>query len=288
MSLGSEETFSYHVGQWFAVLLFSIPAAACLHKAIRTPAGSLRYSYLSAFMGFLVLVQIEIPLSSLRSRPGMVFLLGLARSLIAAIGLICTLRALVLRRADHGVGWLAPGAGAVLCGIHGLYALTLFILPTVVRSGAEGEAWTYRSEVDGYAITLPSRQWVQGKMEGASSVFHCRLLQARVAVFARRQTPEEFRASIQSFKGKEMLTLQEAQSEKGKTPAGHEYFLVRGTEKQQAKRILVTMGHLYRQAWGQTLTFIGEAEPNMSSQMGQAAQASAGQDALWSIFCSLK
>jgi hypothetical protein len=239
-------------------------------------------------MGLLLLVQIEIPLAFIRSRPGMVFLLGLTRALVAGIGLICALRALVLRRADHRVGWLAPCIGAVLCGVHGLYALTLFILPAVVRSGAEGESWTYHSEADGYTLTLPSRQWAQGKSEGTSSAFACRILQTRLFVIARRETPEEFRAAVQSFKGKELLTLKEAHSEEGKTPAGHEYFLARGYEQQQTKEIQVIVGHVYRPEWGQTLTFVGEASPNMSSQMGQAAQTTTSHDALRSIFFSLK
>ena len=288
LTLAVEETVSFHIGQWVGVILFSIPAAAALKLAVQSKPKSLRYAYLSAFLGLLVLCQIEIPLGLKEAGRGMTMILGILRSLTATAGVLCFLRALSLRRKDHAVGWLGPSAGALLCVFHGLYGVSLLLLPTMVRAGTHGESWTHRSEADGYTVTLPSASWVPGRMEGASSAFRCKILPVQVSIFSRREPLEEHQARVRSFQTKELTTLQDSRTETGKTPAGHDYFLAQGFDKQPSREIWVTICHLYRPEWGQTVTFISEAIPSLKSEFGHATQLSAIQDALRSIILSLR
>lgn len=284
----AKESVAFSIGQWVGVLLFSVPAAAALQKAIKTPPGSLRYAYLSAFLGLLLFVQIEVPLDLRNSGPGMLFLVALLRGIAAAAGLICFLRAMVLRGKDKGVGWLGPCVALLICGVHGLYALSVLAVPRLLQSGSQGEAWEHRCETDGYSITLPGKQWIPTSVEGTSSSFRCRTLPVGVVVFARRETPKGFEETISTFKAKELPRLLDSQSESGRTPAGHEYVLTQGTEKMKTKEVRVTICHIYRPEWGQTLIVLSEATPDMKSQMGQAAQRSTIENAVRSIMMSVK
>jgi len=278
------EKIGYYSAQWAVTLALAIPAAVALQWAIKAPTQSQRYNWLAYFFGLLLLVQIEIPLE-LKNSPGLSLMMGAMRILGGGLGVLCTLRALHRRRQDKGVGWAGPLFGALLCMIHATYGVTLLALPRITQTGAVGESWVYQSEADHYSITLPSKQWSQARIEGASSAFRCRVLSVQLGVFIQQQTRAQYDQSVQDHaRRKDVSSLRDFQSESGKTTAGNDYFMTSGFEKE----IQVRTCFIYRPQWNQTLTVICEWIPQMKSQAGRISEQSSMEVAVRAAILSIR
>lgn len=269
-----------------ALAIFFIPAAICLLKAARSRTPSRRFAFLGAFCGLLLLVQIEFLLDIKPPSLG-AKLFGVLRALITVAGGVYVLKSLVRRRRDRGVGVFGPIVALLVCALHGLIAFSLFQMPAA-QSAATGQPWTYRSEEDGVEFTLPSEYWVRARVQGAPTGFRCRTLPVQVGVQIDRESPWEFTKRAALFKANEIPNLRAGTSESGKTPAGHDFFLGGGYDKQPTKEVLIHVVHVYRKARQQTVSLHSEATLTTRSEENRAAQETAIRDALRSIALSLQ
>src|SRR4051794_18776542 len=99
------------VGRLVAVVLFALPAVYFLVRGLVGGSRSRRWANLSLFCGLTAFVMPEIVLGlSPAERPGLFLASGVARVLLAAVGIALAVAAVVARRG--GVGVARPLTGA--------------------------------------------------------------------------------------------------------------------------------------------------------------------------------
>lgn len=275
-----------NTGGYIALALFALPALICFIKAARSRTVSRRFAFLSAVCGLLLFVQVEF-LYGIKPPSVGAILIGILRALISLAGVAYFVRALVLRVRDRGVGVFGPIVAFVFCALHGLIAFSLFQMPQA-ESAVTGQPWTYKSEEDGYEITLPSEYWVRARVQGAQTGFRCRTLPVQVGLQIEKESLSAFAKRATIFKANELPNLRAGVSESGKTPAGNDFFLAGGYEKQPTKEVLIHVAYVYRHASHQTFSFESEATLTTRSDENRAAQEAAIRDALRSMARSLR
>lgn len=286
----AEEDISKQAAEWAVTLLFTLPAAYFLSKAIhRPPTRSYRFACLSLFAGLMIIAGFEGPLGFRDGTGGRLFLAGLFRAILATAGIVFALRALRLRRTDQGTGAARPAIGAALCVFHLIYGISLLAFPSLVRSGVDGTPWTYQSPADGYSITLPGKQWTEARMKDASSAFRCRVLQAQVGVFAQTAARERYLSLVNDFKANSLPKLTGALADEGKNAAGHEYAIFQGGEKRPGsdKDFQLTICFIWKAGTNQVISVIAEASPTNASDTGLKLSIKAFQEATSRICLSV-
>jgi hypothetical protein len=254
---------------------------------VKAGPGSRRCTWISVFLGLLFLAQVEIPLG-IKSSPAVNLIFAAGRILAAAGGIGFAIRALVLRRSDRQVGWIGPVTGLFLCNVHVVVALAMLALPALAKSGSEGVPWTHRSEAEHYAVTLPTALWRPVKIEGAASAFKCGVLGAKVGLFIDQESHEAYAGRVRTLQKDQLPKLKDGKSETGKTPGGHEYFLIEGFESGPEGDIQIKICAIYKPEQIQSIILICESAATMKSERGKAEQMAASEVAIRSICMSVK
>lgn len=274
-------------GVLIALAIFAIPALVCLVKALRAKTPSRRFAFLGALCGFLLLVQVEFFLGIKAPSIG-AMLIGSLRALLAVAGLVYGIRALIQRTRDRGIGFFIPILAFVACICHGLFAYSLFLAPQASESVAKGQPWVYKSEEDQVEFTLPSEYWVKARVPGAPTGFRCLTLPVQVGLQLDKESHSDFDKRAKIFQANELPNLRAGMSESGKTPAGHDYFMAGGYDKQPTKELLIHIVHLYRRDRHQTVSLLSEATLTTTSDEKRAEQETAIREALRSIAQTLR
>lgn len=283
------ESGAERAGSIAAVSIAALVSLFFLVKALRDEGRGRRLADLSIFAGLLVFVQIELVTgwSASRHRAGLTAV-GAFRIAFALGGLCCAILALSHRKPAE-VGLVRPVIGILLTAFHGLVGLALFLIPAVHSAPAPEEAWTYRSEKEDLSVTLPSREWVQGRMKDTVAAFRNRSRAVNAGILLIGGGRAEFHRQVSEFKSRELPALKDATVTEATTASGHSYFLAETSEKRpEGGEILITTGYFFREAKDQTVLFIVEAIPQMSSTLGQAAERDWFRSAARSICLSLK
>jgi hypothetical protein len=153
--MNNDHDAAFQMGQMFGRGLFLLPLLYFLYRASRATTLSLQLANLALSCGLAGLL-----LSGLGAS------LGILGGLGGLAGVILAIVALSARRRDEGTGVVRPILGLVLSALATASSAATFLLPIFMdyQRGAALEepgasAWTYRSRVHDFQLSLPSSRW---------------------------------------------------------------------------------------------------------------------------------
>jgi hypothetical protein len=282
------------LGRLVAVLLVALPALYFLIRGLMPGPRSRRLANLALFCGLTAFVTPEITLGlSPAERPGMFLASGAARVLLALVGIVLGVAALVIRR--HGeVGVARPVIGVGFSVLHlvvgaGLLLFDSFAVPS--------KPWVYRSPDGAYSLTLPSQRWKQAPTkEGGPVVAFVRPLlphmQAAVQAVRRQQTEADFARTAQTFRARAESNPKlrgKAKFREGNNTSGHRYHYWTAMDSSpDGKPVYVAYSVTWSPRQQMVIELLFEGLPTMISQAGKAAEMDAIEKAAESICLSVE
>lgn len=153
------------VGGLLVSALLACPALYFLAKAFGAGPRSRRLANLALFCGLTTFVMPEVSLGwSPADWAGLFIGSGVVHLVLGLAGVTLALAALVARR-DGGVGLARPLTGGAFCLLHLMAGASLILFGSWTRPATP---WVYQAPDDAYRLTLPSPQWKQAPMKGAT------------------------------------------------------------------------------------------------------------------------
>ncbi len=279
-------------------VVFSFLALVALVRGKNSSESSRRLAGVSLACGLLIFAPFEWALGlTAHEQPTTFRIIGAVRIVLGGVGVVWGIRALRLRRVDHGTGVARPLIGAVLsAGQAGAGSFLIFLTSSAFAPAAidPKTAWVFKDPTHGIEITLPSENWRETTGPGGLRFFVHRTPAMQAGIFLVKPAPTEasFREFADNFMGymaRDPERKASLRTRDGTNEHGHRYIFATCAEPSGHEgRVFVGSGIVWCEDRGLVVQVMFEGKPRFMSRMGTTEEIHTMETCAEAICLSVK